>query len=157
MTKKVPYFFGGLMLLMLILSPLFIKVKIECQSQYGACPADVADQLNSLNNKNLFQVRRLAGSYLKKSFLVSDFSLQFKLPDILLVNLLIKKPEFALLDKSTGNVGLIDADGKIISVTHDSNLPTVTVASEELKLGKEVSAAEFFDLKLVRGFGKCIR
>lgn len=149
--KKVPYFLVGLLFLVLILSPFFIKVKVECQSQFGACPSEVVDQLNTLNNRSLFQVRRLAGSYLKKSFLVSDFSMQFKLPNILLAQLLIKKPEFAVLDKSSGNIGLVDADGKIISLTKNSGLPTVAVASEELKLGGSVSSTEIFDLKLIRG------
>jgi hypothetical protein len=151
MIKKFAYILLGCIVLLLLLSPLFIKVNIECRSQFGPCPDEINSKLYKLSGKNLFQAKTLASKYLKTDIQVEDYSLQFKIPDALLISLIINKPEFAIRDKSKGHLGLVDKEGKIISLSSSSSLPTVEVLSKDITIGAKVERREFFALELMRG------
>ncbi len=135
----------------LILSPFFIKVRLECKSQWGECPPEISSRLESLKSKNLFVSKRNASKILKNSFLVSDFSMQFKLPNILLINTIIKKPQLAIFSKATGKYFLLDEKGTILSVSDNSDLPTLLKDGGEAKAGDVVSNDDLFALKLIQG------
>jgi hypothetical protein len=151
MIKKTPYFLLVFFIVLLILIPLFIKVKIECKSQFGECPLEINSVLLALKPKNLFDGRQKASSYLKKNFLISDFSTQFKLPNIMLINIIIKKPYFALKDSSSGKFVLVDTKGIILAVADSSNLPTVTTSEPLKKVGEKVDSSDLFALNLISG------
>jgi len=151
MSVRIVYPLAGLVLLIIIILPFIIKVGVECQSQFGACPSEIEVQLNRFDGSSLFRARRESSKYLAKNYLVSDFSMQFKIPNLLDINLLIKKPAFAILDRSTGKTGLVDKDGRIISVSLGSSLPTVAVMKTDLQVGSSVSAQELFALELIQG------
>jgi hypothetical protein len=151
MIKKIPYLLVVVFIVSLFLLPLAIKVRIVCKSQFGDCPADIVSNLNTLNSKNLYDTRQKVSSYLKKTFLVSDFSIQFKLPNLMVVSLIIKKPIFALKNISTGKIELIDENGAVIAQTDNSNLPTL-VTSEPIKnVGESVDDRDLFTLHLISG------
>jgi hypothetical protein len=135
----------------LIVSPFFIKVGVECESQYGECPADINSGLQSLNSKSLFDARRKANSYLKNNFLVSDYSVQYKLPNIMLVNIIAKKPYFAIKDSSSGKIMLIDQKGIVLGESENSGLPMIEVAGSVKKIGEEVDKKYLFALNLISG------
>lgn len=125
MKKILTIIFSVLILLFLILLPFLIKVQIECISQDGVCPGEVNAKIETLNNKSLFQVKTGIPKILKKDPMVTDFTTQFKLPNVLLVNIIAKKPIFALKDKGTGKIYLISKDGVILSTTENTDLPTI--------------------------------
>lgn len=148
---RIVYSLVGVVVFLVIVLPFFLKVEVECQSQFGDCPNEIQVALNRLDGMSLFRARRGCSKYLAKNYLVSDFSMHFKVPNLLDINLLIKKPVFAIFDRSTGKNGLVDTDGRIISVSPDSALPTVAVTGTNLQIGSNVSARELFALELIQG------
>jgi hypothetical protein len=151
MIKKIGYILTGCIVLFLLASPLLIKVNTECRSQFGACSDEINSSLNKLNGKNLSQAKSQASKYLKTEIQVEDYSLQYKIPDSLIISLIINKPEFGIHDKSTGRIGLVDKEGKIISLSSSTSLPTVVVSSKDIVVGEVVDGREFFALELMRG------
>ena len=88
---------------------------------------------------------------LKSNFLISDFSLQFKLPDVVHADVILKKPMFALKNTSSNLIALVDKDGTVLEITDSSALPTVEVNSPLPKVGQMVDSDTFFALKLENG------
>lgn len=131
--------------------PFLVKVKVDCKSQYGDCPQQISDQINLFNGKSLFAARKGISKILKFEFLVSDFSLQYKIPNILHAELLVKKPIAAFGDSTTGSVILVDKDGIALSIASDSALPVVTVTGNLPKIGQYIGDSNFFALNLATG------
>jgi len=151
MIKKLSYLFIATLVVLIFLIPFFIKVKVECKSQFGECPTEVNSKLQTLNSKSLFSANRNARKELKEDFLVSNFSVQFKLPNLMLINIITKKPDFALKDSSTGKIGLIDQKGVILALADSSNLPTV-IGTEPIKnVGELINSRDLFALNLISG------
>ncbi len=140
-----------LVLILLFISPFFIKIRIDCKSQYGDCPKQVLDKLNSFNGKSLFSSKNGVRKILKSEFLVSDYSLQYKIPNILHVELLIKKAVVAFKDTGTGSLVLVDKDGSVLSTAQDSVLPAIAVGESLPAVGQNISQANLFALNLAGG------
>jgi hypothetical protein len=154
MIKKLSYLLAVIFVGFLISVPFLIKVKIECKSQFGDCSSEINSKLQTLNSDNLFIAKNKASSYLKKNFLVSDFSTQFKLPNILLINIIAKKPYFAIKDSLSGKYELIDRNGIILALSDSSGLPAVSVSEPLKKVGEAVDSRDFFALNLISGINE---
>ncbi|HTK03622.1 MAG TPA: hypothetical protein VL401_02525 [Alphaproteobacteria bacterium] len=127
-----------------VLSPFVVKVKIECRTQYGNCPFKLE------SGDNLYQTKKKTAKYLKNNFLVTDFSMHFKLPDILRVDVLIKKPSF-MLKNDTNQVVTIDQNGRVLGTSSDTALPSVSVLGNLKKVGEIVDQKHLFALNLMQG------
>lgn len=136
---------------MVFLSPFFIKIKINCKSQFGSCPERVLSRIGVFNGKNLYIAKRNIGKILSSDFTISNYSLQFKLPNILETYIVVKKPFAALVDRNTKIAALVDGDGKILSFGSDSTLPTVTTDLINQSEGQRVTDRDFFALKIIAG------
>lgn len=139
MIKKIFSWFVVVFVVVLVLSPFLItefliKVKIECLSQFGQCPSEINSKLKTLNPKNLFNSKKNVTKILKTEALISDFSMQYKLPNILLVNLLVKKPMFAIKDVSSGKIFTVDINGNILSEVVSTTLPTVIQNDQKVNI-----------------------
>lgn len=151
MRKKVSYILVFLFLIFIFSIPFFIKVNFDCESQFGKCSDETVQDLKSLNGKNLFIARKKANSILKDNFLISDFSIHFNLPNILKVNLILKKPSFALKDSASGNFYLIDESGMVVAITEGAALPTVISPSGFKSVGEKVDEDILFALNIISG------
>ena len=136
--------------LSVFLAPFLLRVQIDCKSQYGECPPEINSKLQALNSKNLLQAKKGIRKTLKDNLLISDFSIQLKLPDILEVNLLIKKPSFALKDKDTGKIIAVSESGMILAAPEDTSLPVV-VSHGVGNIGESISSPDLFALGLMNG------
>lgn len=151
MKKYIYIAVAALVPLGLLSWPFFVRVNIFCKTQYGACSQPLGAQVYSHNGENLIKAGRGIAKSLKSNFLVSDFSLQFKLPNILLADLLIKKPETALLNKYSGEVALVDSSGIVLTYEKETNLPKVEITDALPKPGEKVSDDEMSALKIIAG------
>lgn len=151
MSKKIRYILIGLLILLCLVSPFFIKVKIECKSQLGECSKEVNGKLQMINAKYLFSAKNQASKILKNDFLVSNYSMQLKLPNILLVNTIIKKPVYSIFDKSQNKYFLVDAFGVFLTSSDNSNLPNLIKDMVNVKSGEKISDNDLFALKLIQG------
>lgn len=151
MKKKFLFFLITFLIITISLTPFYIKVNVECKSQFGDCPAEIVTKLKMLNSKSLFKVRNESGKILKTNFLVSEYSTQFKLPNIMLVNIISKKPIFALKNSSNGQFELIDNKGTVLVFADNSGLPTVSKSELNYKIGDTISGDDLFALNLISG------
>lgn len=125
MIKKVQYVLIAIIVIAVLLFPFFVKVSVGCKSQFGECPSSINSKFKILNYKSLFSAKVEISKILKKDALVSNFSTQFKLPNVLLVNLLLKRPTFAIKDNQTGKIYSVDKDGRVLSEIASTTLPMV--------------------------------
>jgi hypothetical protein len=146
-------------LLMVVLSiflvPRLFKVKTQCASQSGACPNDIALEIREYDNRSLQSAKKGVRDLLKYKFAVSDFSLQYKLPNILKVNLIIKQPAFSLKDTVENKQYLVDEEGVVLAVSSAELLPEVQVGLERsFDVGDVVPDEYLFALNIQRGLDK---
>lgn len=150
--KKILYLILALLAFTLFICwPFFLKVGIRCQSQYGECNYEVQQGLGAFNQKSLFSAKSGIAKYLKANHLVSNFSLQFKLPNILLVQILAKKPIFALFNRERSLAALVGGEGEVLSVSPETALPRVFTVQDLPKPGENIGADNLFALKLIGG------
>jgi hypothetical protein len=154
-VKKILYLSGlGIFLLFIILSQFFIKVNIDCKSQYGECPSEVVTKLSVFKGKSIFTARNGLKKSLGSNFLVNNYSTQFKLPNILHVELLIKKPLYGVKNESSNTIVLVDKEGEALVETTETTLPILTISGELPKIAQVVNEKNLFALKLIDGVYK---
>lgn len=154
MKRKIHMSLAVVVLLSILAIPFVVHVKIACSSQYGACPSNVLSDLEKYNGKSFLAANLGTTKSLKSDFLVSEFSTQFKLPGVLAVNVLIKKPIFAVSSSVSGKVGLVDYEGEILSYSNSASLSRVIVDQELPTLGAKVSASTLTALKIIFGLNE---
>ena len=136
--------------LSIIFVPKILKVGgITCVSQFGPCSQTLTDKLNMLEGKPIVEVRREISEILTSEVLVKDFSIQFSLPNRLRVNLLERKPKFALKVQSSDSLVLVDEEGYIVGIESQSNLPQLVVDSAPGNVSEKVSDENLFGLRIL--------
>lgn len=135
----------------LVVLPSLIKVKIDCRSQYVECPQQVLEKLNFFNGKSLVFAKNGIRKILKSEFLISDYSIQFKIPNILRVELLAKKAVVAFKDSKSDFFILVDKDGKVLSMAQNSVLPVIILEGDLPNVGENIGSANLFALNLASG------
>ena len=134
--------------------PKKLKIKkIVCQSQFGPCSASVLGSIDKIENgeKNLNDVKKELQGILSSSALVSDYSLHFQFPNIVEVNLLERKPEYAIKAKDTDSHALIDKEGHVIYFQDLTGLPVLITTEPPPNVGEVVSDKTFFALEILYG------
>ena len=150
--KRLAMLISTLVLIVAVLSfQFFVKVKVDCKSQYGNCSSVVASEINKSQNKSLYLAKTNIKKIIKSNLQISNYSFQYKLPNILVVNLIVKKPSFSIFDIRNNQSALLDSEGNVLSITQDSVLPQVQVAGDLPKVGEKVSNEILFALHLQSG------
>ncbi|NMD01085.1 MAG: hypothetical protein GYA62_15385 [Bacteroidales bacterium] len=114
--------------------PFFIKTKIECRSQYGNCSGEVVSGLQQIKNKNYYQTKKEISKFFKTSKMITSYSTQFKLPNIILVNVIVKKPYSAIKDVNTNKIYTIFKDGSIATEVQSTSLPIVSQSGTNINI-----------------------
>ena len=141
----------ALILVVLAVSLFLIRVIVTCRSQYGECSRQVTDKLNSFNGRGLFFAKSGIKKILKSDFAISGYSIQYKIPNILQVELLAKKVVIAFKNDRSKSFALVDVNGKVLSVVSDSVLPVITVTEDIPAEGQNIGATDLFALGLAQG------
>lgn len=128
--------------------PRAIRVKaISCKSQFGPC--SLGDKLSILEGKNLSDAKNEAANILGAEDSISDFSIQYKIPDRLEVNVIEKKPKFALRQKDSSTFILVDKEGTVLKITEENSLPEVSLEAKLPNVGEKVTQEQLFALNLI--------
>lgn len=132
-------------------TPRLIKIEsVECKSQYGECQEDLINKLKVSEGKNLNDARYDISNIFSGERNVSDFSIQFKLPNKLEVNVIIKKPSFGFQSLRTNNVALVTADGQAMAISQTTDLPTIVIEEGPPNVGEKISDQHRFALEIVQ-------
>jgi len=102
----------------------------------------------------MFFAKRELDKKLESNLLVSAYTIQFKLPDILRTDIIVKKPIFALKNISSGKFSLVDDEGTVLFVSKETNLPTAEVNYNLPLVGEKISDESLFALELISGLSK---
>jgi cell division septal protein FtsQ len=138
-----------IMALVVFLPKLILIKKISCQSQFGPCNPQMQEALKKAENSDLTFSKKVVNQVLSASVLVKDYSIQFKLPDTLSVNLIERKPKFALTNETQSKFALIDKEAEVLSLTDSSNLPRLITHEELPKIEEKVAEETLFALETV--------
>lgn len=135
-----------------VFSARAIRIKdISCQSQYGPCNPQVAEELVKAKNLGLVSSKKVLTKTLSENILVKDYTIQFKLPSRFEVSLLERKARFALSNENQTQYVLVDMEGNVISSLASSNLPWVDTRDALPLIGEKVGEQTLFALNLVTG------
>ena len=147
-----------LLILLLALSPVAaiyllprsVKIeKLRCANQYGKCNEDLLEKLDNIAGNNLYDARKVIITLLANDSTITDFSMQYKLPNILLVNVIDKDPKYAISNIDKKSLALIDSRGEVVGFAESTNLPSVEIDSILPNVGDIISDDTHFALKLV--------
>ncbi|HJX45861.1 MAG TPA: hypothetical protein VJ399_01700 [Patescibacteria group bacterium] len=150
---KIKYLFLFLCVVILLVVPIFllprlVNIKeIICKSQFGSCPIEISTLLDSAKDKSLYYSKKEINSHLKESLIVERYSTAFKLPNIIEVFVIIKKPFYAVKTKD-GLTFLILKDGLVISKVASTNLPTLEINSN-LEINNRLDEKHLFALRVI--------
>lgn len=112
---------------LVFLPPRLVKInKLSCQSQIGACDNFLTHELSPVIGKSIYSSEKEVKKILSSEVLVQNYTVQFNLPATLKVDLILRKPVYAL-KSSTGSFVLIDAEGFVIAKVGNTNLPFVQI------------------------------
>lgn len=143
-----------LVILIFVLPGFLIPIKIECQSQYGKCTSEVVKGMVPLEGKKMHYAKRHLKKELESNFLISEYTIQFKLPNILSVNLTVKKSVFALKNQNSGRFALVDNEGTVLAISDNTELPVVLLAEDLPDVGSKVNNKNLLALNLINGVNK---
>lgn len=156
--KYVKAFFGFALIAFLVslffVIPKKLKIKrIVCQSQFGPCNASVLGSIDKVGNgeKSFYDVKKELQGILASNVLVSDYSFHFQFPNIIEVNLLERKPKYAVKAKSTDSYALVDKEGYVIYFQDLTGLPVLITVEPPPNVGEIVPDKTFFALEVLYG------
>jgi cell division septal protein FtsQ len=132
--------------------PRYMRIsRISCSSQFGPCSLHVKEAMAKIEKANLslFEAKKELKTVLSSDVLVTDFSFQFKLPKTLQVNLLERKPKFALKKRGSQAFALVDSQGVVVSYQNNSALPVLIVSDAPPNVGEVVSGKTLFALEIL--------
>ncbi len=138
--KKIIIFLLSLILPSFLITRISI-VKIDCSSQYGRCSSLVAGYLKEAENLPLFVSISKVKSVLKNQIVIDDFSVQYKIPNKLKVDILEKKAVIAFTNSSLSEFVLNDKNGLILGKEKQTNLPVI-IFDGELDRSQKVEAIQ---------------
>lgn len=133
-------------------APRLIKIKnVSCSDQYGPCSDAVDTKIKKVLGKSLPEASENISQILKDDVLISSFRTQFMLPDKLAVNLVVRKPAFALKNASQPQSALVGKNKVVVAVVPSTNLPTLNIPTNIPNVGEQVSDRQFFALEILNG------
>lgn len=141
--------------IVLIISPFIVFPRVLvirnviCQSQFGPCSQSIEEEVTKIKDSNLLETRQEIKDYIERSPYTKEYSLQMKFPSTLIVNVIERKPKYAILHKDAGKYSLIDKSGKVMSTEDYTALPLLIISSELPKTGEVVSDEILFALEII--------
>lgn len=140
----------GLFISPLFVLPRIIKIeKVDCASQYGPCGVEIESALRVIKGKALSDAKTKAGEILSEDLTIEKYFLQYKFPDVLKVNLIVRKPKFAL--KKDGQEVVVDEGGIVLGKGKESSLPTIEVDGTIPAVGEKVDEKTLFASNILYG------
>ena len=139
-------------ILVVYILPRAVRIdQIECANQYGICNEDLMDKLNAIGSNNLHDSKKTIVEVLKNDSTINDFSVQYKLPNVLRINIIDKDPKYAISNMDTKSIAIVDSSGEVAGFTESTNLPQVTLDTRLPNVGDSIDENTIFALKLVYG------
>lgn len=134
---------------LLLFERLIIVKKIECLSQYGRCDEAVNRNLAVGLGKSFSEMKFTLKSVLSTDSLVDSYTYRFKLPDIVRVDIIFRKGQFAMQKKDAVEFAVVDKNGFVLAKVKQTNLPLIIVTEDLPKIREKVKEDRLFALDLI--------
>lgn len=142
--------FAVLLSLAVYFAPNFVPVsQITCKSQYGPCNFTLVSRLEKLKGKKLKVAKDEIKNILLSEILVSDFLIQFKLPNSLEVSMVERKPLYSLTKKGASAYAQVDESGLVIRIDDKTSLPVLITTGQIPNVGDRVDRKHLFALGIL--------
>lgn len=140
------------MFFLFLVLPRIIKIrKIECYNQYGLCSNEFLTKVNSVTGDSIDTAKKKITEEFKNTKLIDNYSFRFKLPSTLRIDLILKKSKYALYQKNTNEIVVLDDKGMVLEKVKETNLPYVVISDNLLNIGEVVGSKKTFALELLYG------
>ena len=134
------------LLFLFLVSPRIIKVKkIECYNQYGLCSNDFITKIKPVLGKSVAEAKKKITEEFNNTKQIEKYSSRFKLPSTLRIDLILKKAKYAIQNKNTKEIVLVDDKGMVLEQVDKTNLPYIIVD------GSLTDNKQLFALELMYG------
>jgi len=144
----------GLIIAALILAPKKIIIsEIDCQSQFGPCNASIQSIIDRVSNqeKSYYQTKQDIQGVLSNNILIRDYTYHFQFPSTLEVNILERKPKYAIKNGGIEAYALIDEEGYVIYFQDLTGLPFLVTNETPPNAGEKISEKTHFALEVLYG------
>lgn len=148
MKRKIILFFTIVILTVFLMIKVSKAIKIEeieCKNQYGECSINILAELETVKGQDVRLAKRNLESYLQGQNAIETYLISYKIPNILKIELIEKKPFVAFSDID-GSLLYLDKEAKLLSATNETGLPVVVNRSDkkydELDKGSIIFAAQ---------------
>jgi len=151
-VKTLIYFliFAALLSLIIFFAPNFIRIsQIGCMSQYGPCNPTLVSRLENLTGKKLKEAKEEIKNILSSEILVSDYLIQFKLPNSLEVSMVERKPIYSLTKQGASAYAQVDESGLVIRIDDKTPLPRLFTTGQIPNVGDRVDQKHLFALTIL--------
>lgn len=147
----------GVVVLALVFFGLFFGLpkklvvkNVDCSSQYGVCSDLLTSEVKKAEGKNLTDAKNYLNVLLKGETSVKDFSVHFKLPDRLSVNIIQREASFGIAFKGNSGVALVGEDGYVLAFQENPALPFITIDEAPPNVGEKVKDKTLFALNMMK-------
>ena len=149
--KKILYILPLLFLfsLFFVIPRVIVVKKIICSTQYDSCDQAIISEIEKSINKKLPQAKKEISIYLENNYFIRDFAIQYQIPDVLKINVVIEKAKFCLKSELNDVFSYIDKEGKVLELRGTCNLPIVYINSQNFNVGEKVNSELLSALNLL--------
>ena len=122
---------------------------MNCKTQYGQCDESMQQELTKYLNKSYSEVKKNTNLYLKNNFLINDYFVQYKFPNKLQVDVIIKKAIFCLKSKEYNTFAFVDKNGTVLKLRSSCGLPLVNIKGKAPNVGELVDEKTLVSLRVI--------
>lgn len=139
-----------LVVVLFFLAPKVLKVNnISCNNQYGPCSSYLTEKLDKFHGSSYGDAKKEIRKILENEIAVSDYSQHYRIPNILVVDIIEKKPSYSILGTDKGVYASVDSEGVILRLEDTTNLPYIKVEEKVGNLGDKVTENNLFALRIM--------
>ena len=123
--------------------------QVECVSQFGECSLAIKEKLEEVKNKPFKTVKETTVKTLEELPFVESFSIMYRFPDTLVINIIEEKVVFAIKKSDENLFTQLNKDGRAIKYASENALPFLEVGGLLPEIGNLVDEKTLFSLKIL--------
>lgn len=132
-----------------VIPKLIVVKNIVCDSQYDTCDQGITSEINKSINKKLSLAKKEIKFYLENNYLIRDFSVQYKIPSSLKINIVVEKAKYCLKSQLNDVYSYINKDGMVLELRENCNLPIIYIKGKNFNVGEKVNSEYLTALNLI--------
>lgn len=134
----------------------FLVTDLECHSQFGKCDNEFTSRILRGLPVKYSNLDSYLTNVLQDESEVYKYTYQLKLPSRIRLDVVIRKPVFALKSDSVTSASLVDQDGKVVGISEDTTLASMYIEEQLPNVGQSVSEETMSRILIAQGIYKIV-